>query len=149
MATTQHQGTTAQLTYTPPGGVLTTHLLALPLRDLRPVDARVRHEWWSGDLTTREVVVIGDGVRELVATIRFDDEPGSLKDLLRAGLEDDVTITYEKVAGGTSFPFKLLEVVGSDGVELQPDADRWGLGEWQCRIRIRRVDGGSFDSLLT
>lgn len=94
MATTQHQGTSASLT--PANDAGTKHDLALPLRDLEPSVPRKRHDWWADDLKSREVVLIGDGVSEMLATARFDDEPASLEATLQAGLEDDEVIIYRR-----------------------------------------------------
>lgn len=148
MATAHLRGT-ARLEYTPPGGSLVTHLLATPLRDLTPTDMRSRYEWWSEDQTTREVVTIGAGVRDLQATIRFENQPAALKTLLRHALEDDVTVTYRLAAGGTAYPVKIVSVGGDGGIEIQPDRQRSIFGEYEVRIRMRRVDGGTFDALLS
>lgn len=131
--------------YTPPGGALTTHLLAVPLQEVEAIDTRPRTEWWSADGTARRVVTIGTGVRELRATVRMEDQPGNLKALLRAGLHDDVTITYRRAALGTAYPCKLVTV---EGGEAGVRRDREKVRTWEARIHIRRVDGGTFDALL-
>lgn len=138
----------ARFTFTPPGGSLTTHKLAIPLWRLSPVDNQPRYVFESADLTARHIVTIGTGVREIWATIRMDNEPGNLRIMLRAGLQQDVTLTYYRTESGTAYPAKLVEVEGGE-VVLTPDRDRYGMGEWEARIRLRRVDGNNFDGLLT
>lgn len=125
----------------------TTHLLAVPLKDVRPADPRTRHVWWSADMTTREVTNVGAAVYEIIATIRMDNEPDALKILLWNGLNGK-ELTYRTTSGGTAFPVLLVEVVGKDGVELDPDRDRYGFGEWEATVRLRRVDGTTLNALL-
>lgn len=143
-----HRSGSARIEYTPPGASLTTHLLALPLRELEPADEHAAFEWWSADKSSRSVVAVGSGVRDLWATIRADNQPAELKALLRAGLLGNVTMTYRRSATGTAFPF-LLVATSTGGVRLERDRARAAFGEYEVRIHIRRVDGGSFDDLLT
>lgn len=150
MATAALRGD-ARISYTPPAGALTTHLLALELSELEPIDGGSRYEWWSEDKTARSVVTVGSGVRELYATIRCDNQPGELKTLFRHALDSDVTLTYRLTAAGTAFECKLVAVVGARQGEsgVIPDRDRYGFGEWEARVHLRRVDGGTFDGLLS
>lgn len=136
----------ARFAYDPGGGTI-THLLALPLMDMQPVDGQPRFEWWSANQRTREIVTIGGGVSELWGTIRMDNQPNELKDMLRAAIHEDVTVTYRETAVGTAFPCKIV-TTDSGEVALTPDPDRGGYGEWQVRVLLRRVDGGTFDGVL-
>lgn len=130
---------------TPDGG--SAHTLAVPLRDFEVIDRQPRHEWESADLSARNIVTIGDGVRDLWATIRFENEPGALKTLLRSAIYEDTTVTYQEESGGATFDCKVIATASGD-VALQPDRDRYGFGEYEARIHLRRVDGGTFDDLL-
>ncbi|MCI0436847.1 MAG: hypothetical protein L0271_24890, partial [Gemmatimonadetes bacterium] len=137
-----------QLPVSPFGTV--THVLAIPLWEVRPVDRRVRHEWWADDLETRETVVIGDGVREVEATIRLDDEQEALRTMLRLALHHDLTLQYRQ--NGVDYPVRLVEVMGArglDDVPVEPDRERYGYGEYECRVRLRRTDGGTLDGIIT
>lgn len=147
MATAHHRGS-ASILYPAPGAGTITHLLAWPLRELEPADEYSAFEWWSADRTKRNVVEIGTGVRDLWATIRADNQPAELKALLRAGLIDNVTLSYRRSAAGATFPF-LLVATSTGGVRLERDRARAALGEYEVRIHMRRVDGGTFDELLT
>jgi len=147
MATQALQGS-ATIRFTPSGGTEIVHTLAVPLKELEATDPRTRFEWWSADLQNRNVIAVGDGVREIEATVRMDNEPDQLKQLLRVGLEENGTLTYQRTSGGTSFPSKLVAVVGADAVSVEPDRDRGGFGEYEARLRLRRVDGGNFDELV-
>lgn len=128
---------------------LSVHNLAVPFKEVVPIDNTPYFEWWSANLANREVVTIGSGVREALVTIRMENEPDELKALLREAIYSDKTVTYEKTVGGTEYDFKVVAIIGTGGaVELQPDRDRYGFGEYECRLHIRRVDGGSLDGLL-
>jgi hypothetical protein len=145
-----HLKGTARINYTPPGGGDTTHLLAVPLLEIEPVDATTRYEWWSADMRSRSVVTVGGGVYELHATIRMENQPALLKTMLRHALNSDVTLTYRTVGGGTAYPVKLVAVIGAGPGEsgVRPDRDRHGFGEWESRVHLRRVDGSTLDGLL-
>ena len=151
---TGHLKGAARFRWTPPGGSEVTHLLAAPLspvREIRPARWRSRYDWWAEDGVHREVVVVGEGVEEVTATIRMDDEPEELLDMLQAALEDDLTLTYQLSAGGAEFPVRVVEVLDSQGgdVGLVGDRGRYGGGEWEVRVRIRRTDGGSLAGMFS
>jgi hypothetical protein len=153
MATAHLKGT-PRFTYTHPVDGATTHLLALPLspvREIVPSHRRERHDWWAADLVNREVVTIGGGVREVVCTIRMDNQPVELMEMLRVALEDDVTLTYERTTGGTGFPVRVVEIMGAQGDEIpiEPARARYGGGEWEVAVRLRRTDGGVLDGMFT
>jgi hypothetical protein len=140
----------ATITYTPPGGAQVVHQLAIPLLQIEPVDRMERHDWWAADLDNREVVTVGAGVYEIMATVRFENEPANLKALLRTALRDDVTLFY--TLGSTIYPLRLVAVLGASGADetpLAPDRDRYGFGEWECRLHLRRTDGSTLDSLFS
>jgi hypothetical protein len=154
MATAHLQGT-ARITYTHPDNGATTHLLALPLspvREIEPRWRRERHDWWAADLVHRSTVTVGDGVEDVVCTIRMDNEPVALMEMLRVALEQDVTLNYEEVTGGTSFPLRVVEIVGRDDdadIPIQPSRARWGFGEWEVAVRFRRTDGGTIAGMFS
>jgi hypothetical protein len=150
MATAHFPGTTATATYTPlAGGSPVVHKLAVPIRDIEPLDARTRFESWSADLTAREVVVVGAGVRDIVGSIRYDDQPAELKALIREGWEHDVVIAYQEMTAGPIYQLRIVEVVGGHGVAgVIPDRDRFAFGEYEARLRLRLAGSGTLDGLL-
>lgn len=156
MATTNLDGTDADFLYTPQGGSATTHLLAVkllvsPSHGWRSAHKRRRFEAWSADFGSREVFTVGTAVDQITAQIRYDDQPSSLRSMLTEGLENDVTLTYRPTgSGGSTFPSKLVSVGGGEPGEvvLTPDQDRFGLGEHQATIVLRRVDGNDYEALL-
>ena len=125
----------ATITYTPPGGAQVVHQLAAPLLQIEPID--------------REIVTIGTGVYEIRASIRFENEPDELKALLRTAQRSDVTLYYTE--GSNIYPVRLVEVLGAGGDDtpLTPDRDRYGFGEWECRVHLRRTDGSTLDALFS
>lgn len=130
-----------------------THLLAVPLLGVAPVQRRQRFEWWSADEANREVVVIGDGCPEVEATIRCESDPAGLRAMLQAALEHDVELTYYlSEADSDGLPVKVVAILGAgapDAIVLEPDPDRFGFGEYMVRLQLRRTDGsGSLDALL-
>lgn len=136
--------------YTPPGGVLTTHLLAAPLRPVKASYTRRKYVRDSLDYTQREVVVVGTGVQDAWFTIRYDNQPTELKTMLRHGLEG-VTLTYypNLTDTATNYPCTLIELNGSagDDADILPDTDRWWAKEYMAEVRLRRTSG-TFDALL-
>lgn len=125
------------------------HTLANPLAEVRTIDRRRRYDWWAEDLVNREIVFTGAGVTEIMGTIRFEDEPEDLRLMLRLALQYNMTLTYWQ--NGDSYPVKLVAVVGAtdaDETPLDPDRDRYGYGEWECRVHLRRIDGGTLEGIL-
>lgn len=135
--------------WTPPGGSLTTHTLNAPLRQIRPAESKVRFDVWSLDLTSREVVTVGSGVAEITAMIRYDDDAPELLSMLSDGAEG-VTLTYypDLDVTGTNYPCQLVYPSG-DEIQLAWDRHRGVRKEWEIEVRLRRVDGGTFDGLVS
>jgi hypothetical protein len=137
----------ARFEYTPVGGSLTTHLLRVELQDVEAMDEIGLHEWWSADKSTRFVVKVGSGVRDVWATVRYDDQPTQLKALLRSALWDNVTVTYREESGGTAYPCKVVATEGG-GAQIRPDRDAPAdFKLWEVRLHLRATTG-SFDALL-
>jgi hypothetical protein len=111
----------------------------------------MRWEAWSPTGTTRTVFRLDDSVDEIAASIRFDDQPDELLTMLACALEEDATLTYVPVSGGTEYPMKLVSLAGAeaDTVAIRPDRERWAHGEYEAGpMLLRRVDGGSLAGLL-
>lgn len=154
MATVQHFGA-AEFEWD--AGVYNeVHLLAVPVTTNAPAGGFVsiarRRRWaaYSADLRTRTVFVLDSGVDEVVVTIRYDDQPVQLRAFLRAGLDGADVIYRHYGPGGDEIPCQVVEVVGAGADEelIKPDRERWQLGEWETTIRLRRVDGGTFEGIL-
>lgn len=125
-----------------------TFLLAVPLQDVRQVFPRQRFEWWSADQRSRETILLEGGAADIEATIRCDDDPDGLIALVRYGLEQGGSLTYQAETAGATVPFVIVSVVGSGDIALNGDPDRYGFGEWSIRLRLRRLDGGDWSDVL-
>lgn len=148
---TQHKYGAARFRFTPPGESEETHLLMILLWDIDPVDRMRRFAWVPVGERDRETVTVGEGVAEIVASIRFDDEPAALKRMLRLALRHDLTLTYQESVAGTEYPVRLMAVVGArddDETPVTRDPDRTAHQAWMARLHLRRMDGGSLDDLL-
>lgn len=153
MATRIYKGA-AEIEYQPLVGSPVTHLLAVPLlvSATHGFKATLRRRLWTGwsaDLTERETYRLGEQVDEIVGTVRFDNQPRELRELIRAGLEDNAAMIYRPYgAVGDDFPCILVDVPGAQPGEIPLVPDRPGFKEWKVTLRLRRIDGGTFDDLL-
>lgn len=141
----------ARFRYLAAGGILTELLLAARLIDLEPVDVRTRHEFWPADHIHREIVTLAVPVYDVIGTIRYENEPDRLKAMLRRGLYAGSTLEYQDREDGPWYPTKLVRVIGATSeneIPILPDRGRFRFGEYECRIHLRRVDGGTLDGLL-
>lgn len=138
MATTQLKGD-ASLAYVDPTTSLDVlHLLAIPLWGVQPFDNGARYDWWAEDLDSREVVTVGEGVSDILATIRCENQPAALKTLLRLALRHDLVLTYTE--DSVEYAMRLVAIEGASSQDLTPllpDRDRLGFGEWECRLHLR------------
>lgn len=151
MATENLKGT-ARFEYTPVDGSPITHLLGTPLSPIRefvPSRLKQRFDWWAVNKTNREIVTIEGGAEEVVCTIRVDNDPVGLKALLQAALEDGVTVDYYPSTGADVIPFQVVEILGGadDEIPLTQDRGRFGGGEYEVPVRLRRIDGGTLDAI--
>jgi hypothetical protein len=132
--------------YTPTGGSLTTVTLAAPLKDLHPSQVQTHYVRESLDLSTREITTIGSGVYEITATIRFAGDPQGLIDML-VSARNGVTLTYYPSLAVTGTSYACLLIL-SGPVELVPDSDRYGFGEYQTTVQLRRTSGATWEAVL-
>lgn len=128
----------------------TTHRLGAPLREVHPIGVQTRYSRWSLDQTTRDVTVIGAGVDDLSAVIRYENQPANLRAMLKAGMNGTLLKYYPDLGSSTFYPFTLVSVEGgsADEVAIKPDRDRYGYGEYEASVRLRRTDGSGIDGLL-
>jgi len=102
------------------------------------------HRWRSADLTTERVISIGSGVHDLSGTLRFDGSPDSLARFVAAGRRGASLEYFPSLAAPSlSFPCVLVEAG-----EITTDPDLWFDRRHQVDVRLRRIDGGSWQALL-
>lgn len=126
-----------------------THDLQQPLRDIEPARRQFRAAVASLDFTAYEVVTVGSGVNEIRAVIRYEDDEPGLLDALEYGANGGTLNYYPDTVGspGTFYPSVLIEPSG-ELIQLVRDQDLGNRGEHQIAIRLRRIDGGTYDALL-
>lgn len=87
-------------------------------------------------------VIIGTGVTEVVASIRFDTDPGSLVDRLSESADGGLPLVYLPSAAdpGTSYTFAVVGV--GDDIELARDRqfpdDYFHM--WEVTVRLTTTD---------
>lgn len=101
------------------------------LHDLEYGSARTRYVAESDDLTLREVITVGDPIKEITGTIRYHDDPDELQDMIDFGLDGGV-LTYSPDAGSTEYACLLIEAS-----DITPDERRVGFGEYKVRLTLR------------
>jgi hypothetical protein len=101
------------------------------LFDITFRSARTRYVSESDDLTVREIITIGDPIKEIIATVGFHDDPDEAQDMIDFGLDGGV-LTYSPDGGSTSYACLLI-----DASEVTPFERRVGFGEYQFRLTLR------------
>lgn len=134
----------AAILWTPDSGpaVERAYLLRVPLQAVAPQKRERIYAADSLDYSSREVISVGAGVFELAGTIRYDDDPEGLLDLLAAGVRG-VTLTYvPDTENDEEYPCHLIEPAGPIAA-LEPDADYDRVAEYTQRLLLRRTTGGA------
>lgn len=143
MATSSWHGTNSGFTYG-----ASTHRCRVVPRLERAARVKRRYAVDTLDLTDREVITVGSGVEEMTVTVRYDDEPTSLKAMVDWGMDGNSVVFWPNLAGGFSYPGFIVEPAGDQAI-IKPDRDRHrSHGEWEATFTMRRTDGGTFDDLL-
>ena len=120
------------------------HALAVPLRDLEPEYSRPTYRAESLDRTVIESLVVGSGAHEMTGSLRYDDDPQGVVDILKAGAAG-VTLTYypDVRDPGVVHACKLIAPVGAQARAALEQA-RSGFGNVAVPIRLRRTDQKPF-----
>ena len=126
----------------PDGGGGQTHAMRVPLTRVRPAYRLRRYVSESEDMSAREVVTTGK-VYEAVGLVRYDDDPASLVNMVRAGARGAVLTYFPDVGAGTPSITLLLTEPGDKwaaALDEFPAAFR----EYTAELRFRRTDGSAF-----
>ena len=119
------------------------HLLRVPLQQIRAAGRSRSFVSESLDYTVRQVITIGQ-VHEIVALIRYDDDPTALVEFLFAGISGEV-ITYDD--GTNQIDCYLIEPTGEEfDLDLEDDANIFR--ENSVEVRLRKTDGSAFTELF-
>ncbi len=121
------------------------HVLSTPLRNVVPGFSRPTYRAESLDRTVIEALTVGSGAHELVGEVRYDDNPESLVEMLRAGAQN-ITLNYYPDARDATqvIPCKLITPVGPQ-IDAVLDAQRGSFGDGAVTIRLRRTDQHPFN----
>lgn len=135
----------AALRWTPPGGTETTHELAWPLV-LEP-KARVRTRAWRAfgrDFSEQAAVSLDHTAWEYRATIRFDDEPAELLDVLEDGADGIEIKYYPDLNEGDFFSTWLIEAGQVQEIEWEEER---GTSEYRVPVTLR-TQTADFEEIL-
>lgn len=121
-------------------------------RPLMRVEPAIRRATWSTETIAGALQTLKSpaAASEISGEIRFAAAVQALLDMLSSRIGDEVTY-YEERGGSTEmFPCLLVDVeLGGDGeVGLSPDPARFAHGEYAASVRLRRVDGGTWEALF-
>lgn len=140
MASEQLFGT-AKFTWT--DGVGQEYLLRVPLQQIQAAGRSRSYVAESLDYSVRQTVTIGQ-VHEIIAVIRYEDEPTTLVDFLFAGMSGK-EIIYDD--GTNQFTCFLIEPEPEEfSLDLEQDANIFG--ENSIEVRLRKTDGTAFTELF-
>lgn len=123
------------------------HVLAAPLREIRPIVRQRRFMIESLDYSTVEFVTIGSAVYEIEAVIRYEDAPQALLDALLLGAQGMQVDYIPDVSDMLTF-YPCILMASGDAITLEPDRDTWWDANYETAVRLRRNDGGTFSPVL-
>ena len=118
-----------------------TYLLNRPLDRVQYAMAQTSYPGTSLDLSQYQVFTVGTGAYELVAQIRYDDDPQGLLDLLKFGQQGG-TITYwpDLDNDQESYACNLIEPMN---VTLELESSYPATGSL-VTLRLRQTNEGRF-----
>jgi len=121
-------------------------LVPLRFREGGYGDVQVTFQAVALDQRTMRFETFGDGAEQAEGTIRFAGDPDLLRAMLRDGAGGTVLNYYPDLATSTFYPVVLMN--HGTVVLIKPDRDRFGYGEWEVIVILRRVDGGSLATMV-
>lgn len=137
----------AAVVWTDPGtGTERVLLLDAPLRDVRPGFTQTAYTAESLDKTSIQTITVGSGAHELVGTVRYEDNPQGLCDMVVIGATN-TTLTYipDLADPDQSYSVKLIAPRSVEALTVDLDAQRGtGWGEVQVELRFRQTDRTAF-----
>lgn len=93
------------------------------------------------------VIRIGTPAREIDATIIYDGQPETLESFLADGVAGASVVYFPSLSNPSeSYPC-IVDAASSP--TLVRDPDFWHEFRWSSQVRLRRIDGGSWDGVTT
>jgi len=122
------------------------HRLSVPLREVQPAFTQQTYTAESLDKTAIQTYTIGSGAHEFVGTVRFDDDPQSLLDLIAAGAQGTNLTYYPDLADpGAVYTCQLVSPRDASDLGVGQDPERGkAFGEGSVTLRLRQTDQSRF-----
>lgn len=118
------------------------YLLNRPLDRVQYAVRQTTYTQDSLDLTARQTYMIGAGVYEIVAQIRYDDDPANLIDLIRFGQQGGLITYWPDLDNDLeSYVCYLIEPLNAAPLELESSYPAVGS---LVTIRLRQGTGARF-----
>lgn len=125
-----------------------TYNLRVPLQRKVPGVRQRRFVTESFDYSTRLVLPLGNPVWEVAGLIEYESDPDLLLEMLLFGANGG-ELTYHHGKSGTDYLCALIEP-STDLIELLVQEDmRPAFLEYQIPIRLRRIEPGTFEAVLS
>lgn len=123
------------------------HLLRVPFQKMVLGGSIWRSVRESADQHVREVVTVGPGVREIQGRVRYDENPGELDDMLRAGAAGYPLVYIPDTTDlDDAYEVEMLQP-GTPWMQGM-DVDWPVFREPTVTMRLRRMDGGSLAGMV-
>lgn len=137
--------THAAITWTSGTGTERVLLLDVPLRELRAGFTQSAYTAESLDKTNITTITVGSGAHELVGSIRYEDDPQGLLDLLAAGATNTTLSYYPDVTDAdVVYTVKLVAPRDVSALTADLDSQRAVFGEAMATVRFRKTDQTAF-----
>lgn len=141
----------AAITWTDTDDTMTERLLILrePLREIRAAHSQSIYPRDSLDMTQRVTFTVGIGADELVARVRFQDDPQGVIDLIKAGSKQR-TLSYQPDMTDPDDSYAVLLISPLSPTALTMDADHGAeYGDQEVTLRFRRTTQKPFAGVWT
>jgi hypothetical protein len=119
-------------------------LLREPLRELKPAHTQAVYVADSLDRQSRQTFTVGEGVDEFIGTVRYQDDPQGVIDLVKAGTKGR-TVTYVPSLSDGDRRYSCLLISPLSPIGLGMDSDSGvTFGDLAIEIRLRKTDKTPF-----
>lgn len=119
------------------------HLLDAPLREVVPGHTASIYRAESLDKTNVQTFSVGNGAYELEGKVRFDANPQSLIDVVKAGSQGK-TLTYYPNLSDPDTAFSCTLISPMSPTQVGMDSDRGVHGDREITLRLRKTDETPF-----
>ena len=121
-----------------------TVLMRAPLRAVQPAVRLKTFVRESMDFSVREVTTVSTGVHEVVGTIRYEDAPQNVADMIQAGLSG-TTLTWIPDMNDQERSWDVYLISARRTGSMDADRGFPGFEEISWQVRFRKTDGTPFE----